>query len=281
VQLARIYDTQGRRDSALSTLQRAVEVEPANERVQNAYVQLLVDSRQAGQAMTHARRQRELRPKEPLPYALLASVQERSGDTAAAVETLRDGLAKTQRTELARQLFTKLVRNGKVSDAKAFAAQWMQRNPHDQAFEYLLAELEITEGALKTAEERLRRVVSRYPGDVLALNNLAWLVAFRGDTESIKLARRAVGVSPERPDLLDTLAFALSVGGKHQDALAVQRRAIELAPEAPLFRLGLAKVALAAGDKTLAKAEVAALKTLDPKFGASKPVQELEAKLRG
>lgn len=279
VELARIYDTQGRRDSALSTLQRAVEVEPSNESVQNAYVQLLVDSRQTNQALAHARRQRELRPKEPLPYVLLASVQERTRDTAAAAETLRDGLAKTQRPELARRLFVLLVRTGKVNEARSFATQWMQRNPQDQVFEYSLAELEISEGALKSAEERLRRVVSRYPGDVLALNNLAWLAARRGDTESVKLARRAVGISPDRPDLLDTLAFALSVSGKHQDALAIQRRAIELAPDAPLFRLGLAKVALAAGDKSLARSEVAALKALDPSFGATKPVKDLEAKL--
>jgi Flp pilus assembly protein TadD len=86
-------------------------------------------------------------------------------------------------------------------------------------------------------------------------------------------------VSPERPDLLDTLAFTLSVSGKHQDALAVQRRAVELAPETPILRLGLAKIALAAGDKATAKAEIAALRKLDAAFASSRAVQEIEAKL--
>jgi cellulose synthase operon protein C len=143
----------------------------------------------------------------------------------------------------------------------------------------VVAERDIVRGDLKKAEERLRRVEKRYPGNVLALNNLAWVVAQQGGTDAVAFARRAVSISPERPDLLDTLAFTLSASGKHQEALAAQRRAVELAPDAAVFQLGLAKVAQAAGDATLARTGIAAVKRLDPKLGASQAVQAIEAKL--
>ncbi len=279
VQLARVYDLQGRRDSMMSTLRRAVELEPNDERVQNTYVEALFDSRQPTQALAHARRQRELRPREPLSFLLLASVQERNRDKAAAIATLRDGLAATGSPELANRLFAALVRHGRAAEAKSFAVQWLKQTPADLSIEYKLAELEIVEGDHRSAESRLRRVVERYPGDVLALNNLAWLVTNRGGEEGLALARRAVSISPERPELLDTLAFALSSGGKHQDALAVQRRVLELAPDSPAYRLGMARVALAAGDRGLARTELEALRKLDPKLASSPAVRQLEAKL--
>ncbi len=280
LQLARVYDAQGRRDAVIATLQRAVDLEPLNENVQRTYVDLLIASRQGAQALAHVRRLRETRPKEPVSFMLLAMVQERSRDIPAAAASLRDGLAQTGSPELAGKLLALLMRHGKDAEAGAFSTQWLQQNPDDLSFEYLVAERDIVKGDLKKAEERLRRVIQRYPGNVLALNNLAWVAASQGAADAVAFARRAVSISPERPDLLDTLAFALSSSGKHQDALAVQRRAVELAPEAAIFRLGLAKVAQAAGDAGLARSEIAMVKKLDAGLGASKSVKELESKLK-
>jgi predicted Zn-dependent protease len=279
LQLARVYNVQGRRDAVINALQRAVELEPTNEGVQQAYVDLLLASRQAAQATAHVRRLRETRPTEPVSYVLAAMVQERNREAAAAAATLREGLARTGSPELAGKLLALLMRSGQDAEAGSFIAQWQQRNPDDLAFEYIVAERDIVKGDLKKAEERLRRVERRYPGNVLALNNLAWVVASLGGADAVMFARRAVSISPERPDLLDTLAFALSASGKHQEAMAVQRRAVELAPDAAVFRLGLARVAQAAGDAALARSELAMVKKLDAKLGAGKAARDIETKL--
>ena len=279
VQLARVYDAQGRRDQATATLQRAVELDPSNESVQRTYLQVLIDSKLTQQALAHARRLKQANPKDPLPYLLIAMVHERSRDPVAALAELRAGLSKSSSTLVAGRVFTLLIGSGQVDEAGAFAAQWMQRNPDDLRFEYLLAEYEITKGELQSAESRLRRVVARYPADALALNNLAALAVQARKPDALVFARRAVGIAPDRPDFLDTLASALSAQGRHQDALALQRRAVEAAPERPVLRLGIARVAVAAGDKELARKELTELKRLDPKFATSEAVRELESKL--
>ncbi len=279
LELARVYQIQGRNEAVLTTLRRAVELEPTSEAVQKVYVDILMSSRMAPQALAHVRKLREARPKEPVGYALLATVLERNRDVPGAAASLRDGLAQTSQPELARRLYALLLRHGKTADASAFAAQWMKRVPDDLPFEALIAEYEITQGQLKPAEERLRRVVQQYPANVTALNNLAWVVANSAGSDAVGFARRALSVAPDRPDLLDTLALALSIEGKHPEAMAAQRRAVELAPENPLIRLGMARVALAAGQKDQARKELAELKKLNPGFAASKPVADLEARL--
>ncbi|MCK7494426.1 MAG: hypothetical protein MZW92_27030 [Comamonadaceae bacterium] len=82
----------------------------------------------------------------------------------------------------------------------------------------------------------------------MALNSLAWLLAKRGKAESVAIARRALEIAPNNSAVLDTLAHALLVAREFEEALSVQQRAVELSPGAHDLRLGLARIALRAGE---------------------------------
>jgi Flp pilus assembly protein TadD len=81
-----------------------------------------------------------------------------------------------------------------------------------------------------------------------------------------ELAERAVRTAPDQAALLDTLARAHAADDDLDEAVAVQRRAVALAPKAGELRLGLARYYLAAGDKALAKTELDNLVRADQRF---------------
>jgi predicted Zn-dependent protease len=75
--------------------------------------------------------------------------------------------------------------------------------------------------------------------------------------------------------VLDTLALALAADKQVPAALDVQRRAVELAPEAKQLRLNYAKLAVQAGDKALARQELLQLQTLGAAFPGQAEVTRL------
>jgi hypothetical protein len=85
------------------------------------------------------------------------------------------------------------------------------------------------------AAEHHRTALRLRPGFLEALNNLAWLLATtppvgpRDRAEAVRLARAAVGLRPQDPNVLDTLAVALASTGDFAAAREVGTRALALA----------------------------------------------------
>lgn len=91
--------------------------------------------------------------------------------------------------------------------------------------------------ALPRAEEApridaLRRAVAADGTSFTALNDLAWALLEAGRSgEALPLARKAAGLAPWDAATLDTFAGVLEDLGQCADALAVQRRSVDVLPE--------------------------------------------------
>jgi tetratricopeptide (TPR) repeat protein len=83
------------------------------------------------------------------------------------------------------------------------------------------ADLADLKGDYPAAEALYRGVLQKEPGNLVALNNLAGLLALRGGTgdEPVILATRAVEVGGPIPELLDTRGVALLAAGRALPAL--------------------------------------------------------------
>jgi Flp pilus assembly protein TadD len=168
---------------------------------------------------------------------------------------------------------------GRDAEAVAFGANWLKQFPRDATIEYMMAVRDIARSDLAGAQTRLQRVIETHPTNASALNNLAWVLAKQRRPGAVEYARRALNVQPDQPDLMDTLAMALAAEGRFAESLQVQRRVIDLDPKNPTYRLGLARIALAAGDKSAARGELTELKKLGSSFREHAEVTELLAKL--
>ena len=65
---------------------------------------------------------------------------------------------------------------------------------------------------------------------------------------------------------MDTLASALSMVGEHAKAIELQKKAIDLNAEATVYKLHLARMYLAAGDKAKARAEIDGVLAVGDRF---------------
>jgi Flp pilus assembly protein TadD len=208
-------------------------------------------------------------------YALEGALHSRQRNDDAAVAVLREGVAKTGSSELARRLYSLHVLNKRTAEAGKLAQDWLKLHPDDAAFEYLVSVQEIVLGNLASAEARLRKVVAAFPKNALALNNLAWVLVQRKDKAALEFAQRANDILPDRPAFMDTLALALATENRLAQAIEIQRVAMELDPQDHSLRLTMARLALQAGDKGVARDELRTLEKLGPKFEEQAEVARL------
>lgn len=119
-------------------------------------------------------------------------------------------------------------------------------------------------------------MLQRQPENVVALNNLAWVeLQLKRPDNALKLAEQATTLAPNQPPFMDTLAAVLSAKGEHAKAVELQSKVVALRPDDSTFRLNLAKIYIAAGDKTKAKVELDSLAKLGDKFNGQAEVSAL------
>lgn len=279
LRLGELFLASGSRDLALGAFRRALESAPESSEAQVALVDALMRGGDVAGAQQFLQRLRRTSSDAVSVYVVEALIHSRRNDQEAALSVLRAGIAKTGHSQLAGKYYSHLLRLQRQDEAERFAAGWMKQHPGDAAFEYLMSVSDIMRGDARKAEERLRRVVKVYPDNIPALNNLAFVILRNGGKDALSFARRAVDLGPDRPELLDTLALALSAEGQHGAALDAQRVAVELAPQSPVLRLQLSRLAIDAGNKALAREELDKLAKLGSAFPAQEQVKQQRDRL--
>ena len=164
------------------------------------------------------------------------------------------------------KLHATLVEAGKRADADRFAAAWPAGHPQDAAFRLYLGDMALTQRDFALAQTHYRSVAKLQPQNVMALNNIAWLMVKLAQPGAVAYAEKANQLAPQRPALMDTLAIALLAENQATRALEVQKKALEMAPDDAPMRLNLARIYLKTGDKAQARVELEKLAKLGDKF---------------
>ena len=238
--------------------------------------------------------------------ARVAALLEQLGEVAAAEDMYRKHVARSKEPQNALALAEHLGRRQRVEEALALCEQsWrtcppeavaaasvgvlragqgdarqcqaverrlqeaVARKPESPVLLLALAELHDLQGRYPEAEASYRAVLLRDGNNVVALNNLAWLVAlkFGKGAEGLELSNRALAGAGPLPDLLDTRAAVHLTLGQAGPALEDLGPAIAEAPTgakyfhlAQAHQLGKNRNAAAVA---LGKARAAGLKAAD------------------
>lgn len=177
---------------------------------------------------------------------------------------------------------------GQPERAVPLLEAWLRREPNNLEALDLLGNIELELGRNAQAEQRLNQVVERAPAHAPALNNLAWLIALRGDPQALprarNLAERAHFLLPS-VQTSDTLGWVLLQSGETQRALPLLREAASAtnASQRPdrgiVYRYALALRAAGQRGEALAILEpaVAAPGDFPERSAATQLLQELRA----
>jgi putative PEP-CTERM system TPR-repeat lipoprotein len=266
----------GDKPQAMQNLRKALEVQPDLLEAQRSLASLALDTQQPAEALAISRTVQKQRPKEGVGYILEGDVHAAGKNWDQSVEAYRAGLKAAPGPELAIKLHTALTLGGKLAEADRFAADWMKGNPKDAALPLYLGDRAIATNKLADAQRLYDQVIALQPRNAVALNNLAWVAGQLGRGDAVALAERANVAAPDQPAFMDTLAMLLSAKGESARALDLQKKAVALQPNVPLFKLNLAKIQVAAGDKDAARGTLNELSALGDKFAGQPEVERLK-----
>jgi uncharacterized protein (TIGR03790 family) len=150
-----------------------------------------------------------------------------------------------------------------VTSQLRLAASAEQRNDHDKAI------------------ERYRAVLATDPGNVLALNNLAYALADKKNlaAEALPLAERAYRLSGQSPTIADTFGWVNFKLGDTAKALSLLDQAAKSAPANVDILIHAAIVHASVGNSVQARRYVDAAIKADPKAADRSDVKALLGKL--
>ncbi|WP_165223182.1 tetratricopeptide repeat protein [Aquisphaera insulae] len=154
-----------------------------------------------------------------------------------------------------------------AADSDRFAGliqKAIDRKAGSTALKIALANLRERQSRYPEAEAIYRTVINQDGGNVIALNNLSWLLALRNEdlTQAIDMINRAIKVQGPIPDLLDTRGVIYSKMGEKDDAIKDLVQATTMAPDSSPKLLHLAEAHLRAGDKDAARHVMSRVKKL-------------------
>ncbi len=256
LRLADTYLAMKDRASAERSLRSALELQPDLAVAQRQLMAMALADNRPRDALTVARALQKQQPKDPAGYIYESDIHLKLKDTQAAQNALRNGLRSTESSLIAQRLHMHLRVGSPAAAAARFAADWERANPKDASFDYYMAEVALSTGDEAQAMLRIKRVLEQQPRHAAALNNLAWLMVKRGEKGAVAVAEQANQLVRDRPAFMDTLAMSLAAENQATRGLELQKKTVERAPEAFIFRFNLAKIAIKAGDKTLARTEL-------------------------
>lgn len=276
---AAVQMQQGDDEAARRSIDKVLQVSPANTEAQGYLVAMALRQKKFDAAIELARGYQKLRPDDGYGHTLEGEVEFARGKFDAAVAAFRKAVQKPNAGAAPRKLYAALVRSGKAAEADSFAASWQKSHPADADFVYFTGDVAMARGANADAAKRFEAALKINPEHVLALNNLAMLHLQSKQPDALALAERAARAAPNEPAVLDTLAIALLAANRVDDAVNAQLRAVSLAPDSPDLRLTLARALIQAREKARAKTELDRLAALGSGFAQQAEVSKLRAEL--
>jgi cellulose synthase operon protein C len=151
---------------------------------------------------------------------------------------------------------------------KAWLEAALANEPESMAMKLNLGELHALRQDFNTAEQIYREILKADAKNLVALNNLAWILAPRSDTaeQALKYADKAIELHGATGEMLDTRARILISAGKFDQAVHDLQDAIGQAPTAlRYFHLALAKLKMSKPEEAKQIFKEAKARGLDPK----------------
>jgi cellulose synthase operon protein C len=275
VQLAQLHTAQREFGAARGRLANALDIDPRSMEAWGGLVDLALAEGQPKAALEVARRVQTQFPDRPEGHVWESEAHAAAKSWPAMIAALKAAWGKRQDSAIAARLYSAHVAAGQQAEAERLAQSWLARHADDALFLFVVGNIAADQGRLPDAQAMLQRAVTADPQHADALNNLAWVLTKQGAGGAVDFAERANRLRPGRAAYMDTLAAALAAEGQLQRALDVQTRALAIEPSRQDLRLNLARLAVKAGDKVVARRELATLAALGAQFPARAEVLEL------
>lgn len=266
-------------EAAIQSLKRAIAAKPDFAPALLRLFALEVQAGRSAEALKLARDLQKRQPAQSMGFVLEGDAHRAQKNNDAALVAYKAALGKAAPSDAATRYHGLLTATGKKAEADQFAKSWAKDHANDVVFAVYLGDAALGRRDMADAEVAYRRVIELQPNHAAALNNIAWLMVKTDKPGALSYAEKANALVPNQPALMDTLAMALAAEKKLDQALEIQKKALALAPDSNVVRLGLARLYVQAGQKAQARDLLEPLSKLGKKFPEHAEVKSLVAGL--
>ena len=251
---------QGTPDQAVATFQVLEKQYPQSAQVEILLAKGLAAKKDLNGAMSGFGKAVQLAPTSASPRAELIRFALATNNQDAALTTARDYVARSpgaeadallagtlialKRTDEAEAVLTRSVaehpssatviglsqilrQSGTSSKADALLNNWLNTHPND-----LAVRLEYAQASMATnpsvAEGQFRIVLNTQPYNIIALNNLSWLLKDKSPKAALPYAEQAAKLAPNSASILDTLGAVRLQLKDNAGALSLLQRAHQI-----------------------------------------------------
>ncbi|NKN34301.1 XrtA/PEP-CTERM system TPR-repeat protein PrsT [Marichromatium bheemlicum] len=231
-------------------LEAALELDPESVPALSGLAQYAIVT---GKPERAAERIAELRvllgAEHPDVLALEGRLALRQGEYAVAQQRFGKLLERAPSGVNLRRLVQAQLAAGTSDEAVATMLRWLDAHPDDVESRFVLAQLYLDElQRPEAAIAQFEQVLEAQPDNLVALNNLAWLLQEQAPARALSLARRAHQLAPEAAPIADTLAVLLWRAGELDEARALIDQALASAPDDATMRFHKARILETAGE---------------------------------
>jgi len=241
-----ILRDQGDHEIALRDFQKSLELNPKNV---PAHVGMGESLRQLGrwdEAKAHFVRAIEIHPESPEAHEGLGHLLGQQGKLQEAVGSFREALRIAPAFSPAHfRLGLVLLDQGRLEEAKQHLAEAIRLEPTVPRPIYVLGAVLSREGKADEAAAHFRRVLTLAPDEVMALADLASILATSSDPalrdgkQAVELATRACTLTRQQdPRVQLVLSEAYAEAGRFSDAISVAEQVFQTAAAQGRQRLG-------------------------------------------
>jgi tetratricopeptide (TPR) repeat protein len=277
VQDGLLKQRRGDSSGALSAWGEVLKGNPENVGAVERLAQSYADQNQTAKAVEAVRKYASDRPKSPPMQLLLGKWLLKTGDRAGARAAFSAAKAADPTLPAADLRLAQVdITEGKLDSARQTLLAVVNRNGRNAGSRLMLGLLEEQAGNQEAAVEHYRKVLEIFPNNVVALNNLAYLLAAHGKQpdEALKLAQQAKEIAPDQPMVEDTLGWALYQKGIYPSAVVHLEEAVSKSDRNPVTRYHLAMAYLKAGDRNRGLQALETALRMDPKTAEAKMALE-------
>ncbi|HEY9150021.1 MAG TPA: XrtA/PEP-CTERM system TPR-repeat protein PrsT, partial [Gammaproteobacteria bacterium] len=227
---------QGDLNLARTAFRKVLDLEAGHAGALFSLGSLHLEAGEVEAARSYAAQLLEQQAELPWGHALQAELLAREGDQKSAAASAGEAYGRDpSRTRLLR--YHQLLKDaGALEEAAELLESWLQQQPRDGAVR-LRAAMELqSQGDHAAAATHYEQVLELQPGNVIALNNLAWLYLEEDPGRALRHAEQAYQSSPDRPEVLDTYGWTLVRNGQEQKGLVYLQEALLKAPHMAQIR---------------------------------------------
>jgi tetratricopeptide (TPR) repeat protein len=279
--MARLRFEQGRADDAVTHLRAALRTNPNNLEANMILARYLYRQNRREEARPLLERALRVNPNIPdvkFDLGVLYAQTGRYQDAMRLVDELAKSHPKSPLPPTLKGQILLAQRNVKPA-ADAFSAAIALGGNVAAAHRGLAQTLE-AQGLTDRAIEHYRKALAQ-SNDVIALNNLAWLLVEKQPDEALALATKAHELAPRSGEVADTLGWIHYRRGAYLDAEKALAQAEQQSPGNAQIKYHLGLTYAKLGKKTDAVSTLRRAAQIDPKLAQSAKIADLIKELGG